>query len=1134
MLVSQVESILQNMEKLSEKSTFLEISVSDANAELNGLRGKSKSLEESFDSLHSEKSVLIDERNALVSQVGSISQSLENLEKKYAELEVKHSCLETEQQSALHLVDELQVSLELQKREHSSFVETNKTHLAALQNQIDLLLEEGRWRKKEFEEEQDKVVNAQVEIFILQRCIQDMKERNLALSLECQKHVEASMNSEKHISELEQVNIAEHVKVKSLLEHQEKLGMLIFQVLKSLHIDMGNGYSDKIEDQVLLQHILGKIEDMQSCILDAQDEKQQLLFEISVHITLLDQLRLELSGLKSEKNTLELESEIRTRDLSVLQSEKHELLVMNEQMKQDVQAGDQREVEIKAEMEILRRLLSELQEAQQKLQNENGKLLDEKQSLAKEFCHMREEKCLLEEENNVVLGEVMTLGNLSLIFESYGTEKAMEIKAINDNLEHFRGANNDLEKKVTVMSEMMQTIESENSHLRKSVEKMEEHRSRSMLLEDDLNTARHVSEQLNHQIEFGKNLLGQKEMELLLALQKVEVIQVEKTELHRDLGGLKKEYDDTKMTNEDLEKQIFKLSKANTHQNQEIEYLHEANDKLESELCTVQKEIEALRIRQEHLNSDMQNRIKEAELCEAEAATLYNDLQISAVRAALFDEKVCELIRVCENLEEGSMIQRKISDDESASRIADIEELKNNLSILEGKNGDLKAELTAYLLLILSLKDSVTSLEDHTLSLAKIHETNNQQIVQDGASLSDQCNISDQEPSEDGSSLLPTGLLELQKLQTKVQAVEKAVMEIEKLVMQERFNLNVKLEAATKEVEDLKSKGSSSREEVQTSRDIDITLEEEHTESSKDVEQHKNEAEINKVKSGLMMKDIQLDHVSDSSSYENGVVSYGKSRRENAEADDQMLELWETAEQFYSRVPTANKMKKLTSSATEDDIECHQIDAVEEQKSEYPSSELHAEKELAVDKLEVRNKVSDSNQGHKRVIERLASDARRLSNLQTNIQELKKRIGNSDSSDLPASKEYDTVKGQLKEVEEAILQLVDVNGKLTKDAEGGSTPSDGKVTELEEMGKMRKRQVSERARRGSEKIGWLELEVQKIQFLLLKLEDEYHSKGTKAVERRRVLLRDYLYGRKERQKRKKVPFCACVRPSTKA
>ena len=177
--------------------------------------------------------------------------------------------------------------------------------------------------------------------------------------------------------------------------------------------------------------------------------------------------------------------------------------------------------------------------------------------------------------------------------------------------------------------------------------------------------------------------------------------------------------------------------------------------------------------------------------------------------------------------------------------------------------------------------------------------------------------------SENDSTIEKAGVFDLQKLIAKVEALRKVtIIDTKNLLEQERLDSNASIEAARKEIEKLKLN--------------EILLQ-----------------EISKEKYGQTVKDIQLDQVSSSC-----VTSYRVNNNENAESDDQMLELWETAER--------------------DDIE-----AVEEVKSEYPSSELTAEKELSIDKLEVSTRVKESpREWNERFIKKLDSDSQRLSVVQ--------------------------------------------------------------------------------------------------------------------------------------------------------
>lgn len=373
----------------------------------------------------------------------------------------------------------------------------------------------------------------------------------------------------------------------------------------------------------------------------------------------------------------------------------------------------------------------------------------------------------------------------------------------------------------------------------------------------------------------------------------------------------------------------------------------------------------------------------------------------------------------------------------------------------------------------------------------------------------------------------PAGVVELQKLETEVQAVNKLIMEIGRLVMQGSSITNSRLKATMRE---LKFKNGLVQEDVvRGSKDV-VFQQGEEWKSSKDVGLQNDEAEASKAKHGLMIKDIRFDHIFDSSSYKNGVVAYGIGRRGKSEADDQIPELWETAEWDLSGEPSmVHKTQNLTLSALDDMIVQHQIETVEKERNEYPLSEIQDKNLLAANTVREHKKVLESQQEGNRILERLASDARKLINLQAIMQELQRKFENFEMANQLLGFEYDDVKEQLKEVDEAILQLVDINGKLTRNVEG--CYASDKAEELEERGNERRQNLSERAQSWSEKIGRLEMEVQRIQFVMLKLETEYGNEGTTAFDtRKKVLLRDYLYGLRHSSRRKRVPFYACVRP----
>lgn len=376
---------------------------------------------------------------------------------------------------------------------------------------------------------------------------------------------------------------------------------------------------------------------------------------------------------------------------------------------------------------------------------------------------------------------------------------------------------------------------------------------------------------------------------------------------------------------------------------------------------------------------------------------------------------------------------------------------------------------------------------------------------------------------EDQTTEVPDGIVDLQKIQSTIQAVEKVMVEemekveidsIEKAMeekaerhaVRESVDTNIKVAAESEEeTEELKSRSGMLREEGGVAY--------EEMNYSDDLDLKKTKAE-----NGILMKDIQLDQVSDCS-------LYGRSRRKTGGIDDQMLVLWESAEQDRTQ----------NAGAADDETQNQ-----ESEPNWASSSGLQAEKELGIDKLEVSfNKLRNQEGNKGKMLERLASDAQKLTSLHRSVQDLKKKMEMNKRSKKCNFEEFEMVQRQLLEVEEAVVQLVGVHDQLTKDVEEtGLSSSNGKSSaESEEDGNIRRKRVTEQARKGAEKIGQLQFELQNIHYILLKLEDENKSKGktTRFSESKTgVLLRDFIYSsRRRRQRRRKGCFCGCSRPSTR-
>lgn len=380
-----------------------------------------------------------------------------------------------------------------------------------------------------------------------------------------------------------------------------------------------------------------------------------------------------------------------------------------------------------------------------------------------------------------------------------------------------------------------------------------------------------------------------------------------------------------------------------------------------------------------------------------------------------------------------------------------------------------------------------------------------------------------QKSEENEETLIPVleGVSDLLNIRTRIRAVEKVMKEeIERHVKEKSLTAMSDIEVTEK-----------SNSEAAPHPENDIGEVEVKDETTGDLKSQKP-----KYENVSLMKDIPLDQVSDCSPAARN-CKREKVRRSHG-TDDQMLELWETAEQdcCNNSMVSDSKRHEPQNAAPMDDVitNCQSKNSGKFQNS---SSEFEVEKELGVDKLELSRTIKERTQGGKRrrILERLSSDAQKLSILKMTVQDLKKKMEKTNKKSRKGSSiESETVERQIEEVDEAVAQLLDLNDQLTKEMEESSSSLDRETSmESENGAHIHRKRVTEQARRGSEQIGRLQFEVQNIQYVLLKLDDEVKNKRKNKFSGG-VLLRDFIRSDKKIGKRRsKVCFCGCSRPSTK-
>ncbi|CAL4916736.1 unnamed protein product [Urochloa decumbens] len=1070
-LASELEILGKSLSDVSEKNSILDISLSDMKIELEDLRTKLKDSEESCQAHLTNNSTLSAEKNNLFSQLESITVIMKALEDKHANLEDKHSSVSREKDFAYDQVRELQDQLRIRNEEYEVAVKSHQLQVNSYGKQISSLEEEKHYMEEVLQQEQQKNIGASIHTVIMENSLADEQDKKAALFTECKKYAEANNSATMLVSELME-EARYHKERETLLMHNEKLREGISQQMKVLNICKGLGPADLAEDEILLQTVSDETINILKLKDETEDVNRLVYTELSILSTILLQLGMELRDLHLQKCALEKEVESGAAESLSLQNSNHQVLEQNEQLRQGLQESSERENMLKTELFITQEKLSCLRESYESSQDEISILTNKNKSLSKEYQSLSEKYNYLEDENGTVLEECMMLENLCLFFRGHNNEIASALVSLTDEMALLSLAKGDIDLEVNELSRRSTMLASENNHLKEYfVYLIEILRARLVLSEFDLNTSKSICQELFIELENCMAQLTQKDDELLEAEEKVQFLQEKNRELCGVVGSLQVAIEGAKVVKGELEKKITRLTQQLTTKDDEILLLHRANEALKSDI----------------------------EQYEREFAALMGDAITSSVNSAVYEEKALQILMEGKATEISAVTLKESLMNEIYSRDAHIEELQKNLTGIHEEHAELKAELGSHLNLIASLADHVSVLEENTLSLSKPCSTEGKEET---------ARVPHVQESNDGlqSHCLPEEIPELQGLIARVEALQAVVLNAKDRQDQQSAESAAKLVAATNEIQELKARGSSRMEAKEIYSD---------NEKQKDVE-------VSKGKQVQIMKDIELDQISTCPPYGTGATLYPLGNGANTELDDDMLQLWEAAERNCK-----NQTAKSSSSE-------HDIQAVEEVKSEYPSSELVRGRDFGINKLEVsKGHVEPHEVWSRSVIERLASDAQRLLSIQASIEELKRKMEEPPKGKSPMNSEYSSVSTQLHETEGYVLEQINFNNKLTRKAENYPALSDNMNTELE--GYSSRRKISEQVQKGSENVARLELELQKIQYVLLKLEEEHEYRRLKVSDKRtRVLLRDYLYGRKDRgggqKKKKRAPFCGCVRP----
>ncbi|CAM8886737.1 unnamed protein product [Rhodiola kirilowii] len=1124
---------LDNMAKLLEKNALLETSIADLNVELQHVQENVKTLEETCRILVDEKSTVVAEKNALHSQFQVLTENLVALSKKKVSLENSLADVDAELELSKDKSRILEESLVL--------VGIEKTRLLNEIESLSLRFKSTKQRLEDMEikNEELEVTNFNLEtekkllvcsIGELLDLLNSAKQENSdstkfyqtrLASLECQLHLlqEEAQLKENSYNEEADKSINAEIEISILRDCLQELhGNNSSLRLDCLKLSEASQKSEKLitgmEQKNTHQHVqlealtdvlelirmgflqMAKTLDIDISIRPGCKYENKVVSHLQPQLNqilgTLEDIKKALAKTLDENQQLVLEKSVLITlleqlrlDASYLDSEKYIL-------SQNLKSSAQRLLKLFGEAHILletneglKTTLKEGDYREKTLRNNMDELTLNLLDVKGSYKTLKQNNNMVLEEKKSLMMEVVDLKDGKFALEEEIHDILGDAVSLNMVFLAFKHFFSEKPMQVKELDESMHHLRCTKDILEEVIRKLEG--KLEAVLTDKSRLIKSVEESENglKVVASEKELLRQKEVEVSKAKFELEALLNEQTKLQRTIEDLKKEYDHVKAINEKQAKHILKLFEENGLKSEENEDLWGSKHSLETALKELRKKHENGKMRELTLKSDLQRYRNKETLWESEFVDLYSTLQISAIHEACYLDKFHELCRRYE-----SMISKSSSADSEAHR------LKERIMVLEAENAGLKAHFSDYESAVNSLSGSVASLERQTIFHEKLPKIDGAKDSGSERNLHEQVNIE----VDSSNATMGTGFSELKNFQRRIEAVELSVDDIRRLASERSLGSSVRAEASSVHTDELES-GRSLRLERAVAR-------------RRRTHNSNASSEITELP-----KDIMLDQISACS-------SYGLSRREITPADDHMLELWGTTSKESSMNYSDTRSQKLVSF-----------------RKDISFSATVAEKEMAVvDKLEISKSPKHPQQKRKngKILERLHFDAQKLVNLQKTVQDLKSRVDISEKSKKTAGVlEYDTVKEQLEEAEEAIEKLFGVNERLTRSVEDAyASPKSITENSSDDSVIFRRRRVLEQIRRASEKISRLNFEVQKLQFLLLKLEGEKEEiVKTRIIPRSpRVRLRDYLYGGSRpvfAHKQKRRQFCGCIRPPTK-
>jgi chromosome segregation ATPase len=221
---------------------------------------------------------------------------------------------------------------------------------------------------------------------------------------------------------------------------------------------------------------------------------------------------------------------------------------------------------------------------------------------------------------------------------------------------------------------------------------------------------------LQHLYSFFNSLSTERGSLLKSFSDEITSLNVDIINLNKKLGVLEGENESLKGSLSFLEDEL----RANLIISEfDLNHTSKIYEELSLEKSGLEIEISSLTKEKEKMQTEIFGLLLEFERCQGHIALLVSEVITLSVSGAVYKEEVAELTMENEGLEIRALAQSGALMDGISQRDVFIEGVNTRLVEMEGENKRLKAGLDAYLPLVESLRDCVSSLELHTLSLSR-------------------------------------------------------------------------------------------------------------------------------------------------------------------------------------------------------------------------------------------------------------------------------------------------------------------------------------------------------------------------------------------------------------------------------